>query len=136
MLTSTTQGSNFRYSLPPPPHSVPTVPIPYTAPTSWPSLTLLPTSLGPPGSVPSSHPASTELTDKKDEPIPSSQINQSTSITSVPGGDHSGQADLVVSQAHPAVSDQQPREQQQGQQLPEQPQQQQVLVASEPIRDL
>ena len=93
-------------------------------------------------SVPSSpsHSASTELNDKKDEPIPSSQINPPASITSVPGDHHPGQADLVVSQAlpqqHPAVSDQQLQEQQQGQQLPEQPQQQQVLVTSEPVRDL
>ena len=122
---TTHDGSIVRYSLPPPPPPSVTAPaIPYPAPTSWSSMTLLPTSLGPPGSV----------------PLCSSQVNQTTSLPPVPGDHNLDQADLVVAsqanlQQHPAGSDQQLQEQQQGQQLPEQPQQQEV-VTSEPVSDL
>ena len=110
--------SIFRYSLPPPPPSVPAPAIPYPAPTSGSSMTSLPTSLGPPGSVPL---------------CSSSQVNQATSLPPVPGDHNLSQADLVV--ASQANLQQHQQEQQQGQQLPEQPQQQELLT-SEPVSDL
>ena len=81
-------------------------------------MTSLPTSLGPPGSVPL---------------CSSSQVNQATSLPPVPGDHNLSQADLVV--ASQANLQQHQQEQQQGQQLPEQPQQQELLT-SEPVSDL
>ena len=134
--SSTTYGAGFRYSLPPPP--VPVPPIPYPAPTPWSSAPLLPTSSG---LLSRSAPAYTDLSVNYCEATPISQSDQSTSITSVSGDHHPGQADLmVVSQANPqqlpVVRDQQLQEQHQEHQLTEQPQQQQVLVTSEPDSDL
>ena len=121
--TTHTHGPSFRHSQPPPSLvPVPSIPIPYSAPTSW------------------LYTANTELNVNKDEQVSISRANQATSIPSVQGDQHPGQADpSVVSQANvqqqPAVSDQQLQEQQ-GQQLPEQAQQHQELVTSELVSDL
>ena len=121
--TTHTHGPSFRHSQPPPSLvPVPSIPIPYSAPTSW------------------LYTANTELNVNKDEQLSISRANQATTIPSVQGDQHPGQADpSVVSQANvqqqPAVSDQQLQEQQ-GQQLPEQAQQHQELVTSELVSDL